>query len=67
MGVRRQSYPRPDRSFMGIGSEGVTAIKLKRKFIGVELKHSYFKHAGRYLQAQEMQKDLFIADLAAAE
>lgn len=53
--------------FMGIGSEGVTSLKLKRKFIGVELKPSYFKHAGRYLEAQERQEDLFIADLAAAE
>lgn len=53
--------------FMGIGSEGVTAIKLKRKFIGIELKQSYFKHAARYLEAQERQEDLFIADLMAAE
>lgn len=53
--------------FMGIGSEGVTSLKLKRKFIGVELKPSYFKHACRYLEAQERQEDLFISDLAAAE
>lgn len=50
--------------FMGIGSEGVTSLKLKRKFIGIELKPSYFKHACRYLEAQERQEDLFIADLA---
>jgi hypothetical protein len=56
--------------FMGIGSEGVTALKLKRKFIGVELKPSYFKHACRYLEAQERQEDLFGAEalmLEAAE
>lgn len=53
--------------FMGIGSEGVTALKLKRKFIGVELKPSYFKHACRYLEAQERQEDLFIAELPALE
>jgi hypothetical protein len=46
--------------FMGIGSEGVTALKLKRKFIGVELKPSYFKHACRYLEAQDRQEDLFV-------
>lgn len=46
--------------FMGIGSEGVTSLKLKRKFIGVELKASYFKHACRYLEAQERQEDLFV-------
>ena len=45
--------------FMGIGSEGVTSLKLKRKFIGVELKESYFKHAGRYIEAAERQEDLF--------
>lgn len=28
--------------FMGIGSEGYQAIKMKRKFIGIELKKSYF-------------------------
>lgn len=53
--------------FMGIGSEGVTAIKLKRKFVGIELKPSYFKHACRYLEAQERQEDLFIAELPAME
>ena len=45
--------------FMGIGSEGVGALKLKRKFIGIELKPSYFKHACRYLEAAERQEDLF--------
>lgn len=53
--------------FMGIGSEGVTSIKLKRKFIGIELKPSYFKHACRYLHAQEQQDDLFIREMEAAE
>jgi len=47
--------------FMGIGSEGVTSLKLKRKFIGIELKPSYFKHACRYLEAQESQQDMFEA------
>lgn len=45
--------------FMGIGSEGVTSLKLGRKFIGIELKPSYFKHACRYLDAQERQEDMF--------
>jgi DNA modification methylase len=31
--------------FMGIGSEGYIALKEKRKFIGVELKDSYFQVA----------------------
>lgn len=51
--------------FMGIGSEGVTALKLRRKFIGVELKESYFKQAGRYLEAQDGQDDLFAREMVA--
>lgn len=39
--------------FMGIGSEGVQSIKQKRKFIGVELKESYFKWACRHLESEE--------------
>jgi len=31
--------------FMGIGSEGYQAIKMNRKFIGIELKESYFEVA----------------------
>lgn len=53
--------------FMGIGSEGVTALKLKRKFIGIELKPSYFKHACRYLEGQERQEDMFIGGSLAME
>ena len=53
--------------FMGIGSEGVTSLKLKRKFVGIELKTSYFKHACRYLEASERQEDLFIQEMQAAE
>jgi hypothetical protein len=50
--------------FMGIGSEGVSSLKLKRKFIGIELKPSYFKHACRYLEAAERQEDLFLQEMA---
>lgn len=39
--------------FMGIGSEGYCAMKLKRKFIGVELKESYFRQACRNIDAAE--------------
>lgn len=45
--------------FMGIGSEGVTALKLGRKFIGVELKQSYWRQACRYLDAEDRQGSLF--------
>jgi DNA modification methylase len=41
--------------FMGVGSEGVTALKLKRRFIGTELKQSYWQQAVRYLELSERQ------------
>lgn len=48
--------------FMGIGSEGVTAIKCGRKFIGTELKASYFRQACKFLeQAEASAKTLFDA------
>ena len=31
--------------FMGIGSEGVKSLEMGRKFVGIELKESYFKQA----------------------
>lgn len=37
--------------FMGIGSEGYQSIKFDRKFIGIELKPSYFQVATRNLDA----------------
>lgn len=53
--------------FMGIGSEGVSALKLGRKFVGVELKESYFRQACRYLKAQSSQDDLFAREQDAAD
>ena len=47
--------------FMGIGSEGYVAIELGRRFVGVELKASYFQQAGRNLQAALSQAGLFEA------
>ena len=37
--------------FTGIGSEGVEALKLERRFIGAELKQSYYQQAVRNLIA----------------
>jgi DNA modification methylase len=46
--------------FMGIGSEGVVSVLMKRRFVGVELKDSYFKVAARNLDAAEANsKTLF--------
>lgn len=39
--------------FMGIGSEGVVAIKLKRKFVGVELKEAYWLQACKHIESAE--------------
>lgn len=47
--------------FMGIGSEGYVALQMGRKFIGAELKESYFALARRNLDEAEnvCQADLF--------
>jgi hypothetical protein len=39
--------------FMGIGSEGVSALQMGRKFIGTELHPIYFDQAVKHLVAQE--------------
>jgi len=41
--------------FAGIGSEGVVALRCRRRFIGCELKDSYFKQACRFLDDAEAQ------------
>lgn len=54
--------------FMGIGSEGVVSLKLGRKFVGVELKESYWRQASRYLDSADRQLSLLPAhQLEAAE
>lgn len=48
--------------FMGIGSEGYQALKLGRRFIGIELKRSYFEAAKTNLEralASDRQMTLF--------
>lgn len=54
--------------FAGIGSEGYEAIRLGRRFIGIELKPSYAKTAARNLrQAQSLaQQTSLFADVAPA-
>ncbi len=52
--------------FTGIGSEGVTSLRLGRRFVGTELKESYWKQAARYLAAQDAQDDLFARETVAA-
>jgi DNA modification methylase len=48
--------------FMGIGSEGYVALQERRKFIGVELKRSYYDQALKNLRSVEsapVQPSLF--------
>lgn len=53
--------------FMGIGSEGFVALELSRKFVGVELKKSYYEQATRNLDmaTREQAQDLFAEAQAA--
>lgn len=44
--------------FMGIGSEGYQSLKLGRRFVGVELKESYFRQAVKNLEGVDRQSDL---------
>ena len=51
--------------FAGIGSEGHVALQMGRRFVGVELKESYYRQAARNLEnALRVSGDLF-ADVAA--
>lgn len=48
--------------FAGIGSEGYQALKMRRRFLGIELKDTYFAHAKRNLEEATRlagQGDLF--------
>jgi len=43
--------------FAGIGSEGYVAVKMRRRFVGVELKESYFEQAVGNLEAAVIERD----------
>ncbi len=45
--------------FMGIGSEGYCSIEMGRRFVGVELKESYFKQACRNISGATKQSSIF--------
>lgn len=48
--------------FAGIGSEGYQAVKMGRRFVGIELKESYYRQACANLKmAEQSQDDLFSA------
>jgi DNA modification methylase len=52
--------------FTGIGSEGYCAIQMGRKFIGAELKESYWKQAVLNLERAKAEKSDSVFDLAEA-
>ena len=47
--------------YMGSGTTGVAAVKLGRKFIGIEIEPAYFDIACRRISEALKQPDLFIA------
>jgi hypothetical protein len=51
--------------FMGIGSEGVVAIEEGRRFVGAELKRSYFEQSVRNLQAASTPRQIGLFDTVA--
>jgi site-specific DNA-methyltransferase (adenine-specific) len=46
--------------FMGSGTTGVAAVKLGRKFIGIEIEPKYFEIACRRIQAALDAPDMFV-------
>ena len=52
--------------FAGIGSEGYMALRMGRRFIGVELKESYWKQAAANLARAQAQQDLPLAEAESA-
>jgi len=53
--------------FMGSGTTGVAAVKLGRKFIGIEIEPKYFDIACRRIQAALDAPDMFIESPKAAK
>jgi DNA modification methylase len=51
--------------FAGIGSEGYVSLQLKRKFVGIELKASYYDQMKKNLRQCGDQSDLFKCEGAA--
>ncbi|MBT9131449.1 MAG: Modification methylase DpnIIB [candidate division WS2 bacterium] len=43
--------------FMGVGSTGIAALKMNRRFIGIEIERDYFEAAKKRLQ--QSQNTLF--------
>ena len=50
--------------FMGVGTTGVAAVQMGRKFIGIEREKRYFEIACQRIEQAQRQGDLFIGDAA---
>jgi DNA modification methylase len=46
--------------FMGSGTTGITAVKLGRKFVGIEIEPKYFDIACKRIQAALDAPDMFV-------
>ena len=53
--------------FMGVGSTGVAALNLNRRFIGIELNESYFGAAKKRIEAELSQGNLFAPFITAPQ
>ena len=51
--------------FMGIGSEGTIAVQHRRKFVGVELKETYWRQACKHIATAEATAGDLFAGIAA--
>jgi len=58
--IRKVAAPIVLDPFMGSGTTGVAAVKLGRKFIGIEIEPKYFDIAVRRIEAALRQPDMFI-------
>jgi DNA modification methylase len=47
--------------FMGSGTTGVAAVRLGKRFVGIEIEPKYFDTACRRIEAALRQPDLFVA------
>ena len=53
--------------FNGIGSTGYQAVKMGRKYIGIELKPEYAKQSAKFLQAAEQQSGSLLELITAVD
>jgi DNA modification methylase len=67
--IRASSLPRDAilDCFMGSGTTGVAAIKLGRRFTGIEIDPGYFEIACRRIEAALSEPDMFVEPPAPAK